>query len=51
MNKLWHSKNKMPLNATVEQRVSWHKEHQQQCACREVPMSLLQYIKPKKSVV
>jgi hypothetical protein len=41
MNKLWHSQNKMPSKATLEQRIQWHKAHQTQCACREVPASLV----------
>jgi hypothetical protein len=48
MNKQWHAKNPMPPKATQEQRIQWHKEHQQQCACREVPKSLLSYIKINK---
>ncbi len=41
MNKLWHDRNKMPLKATLEQRIQWHREHQIHCACREVPRSLV----------
>jgi hypothetical protein len=48
MNKLWHAENRMPAKATLEQRIQWHKEHQEHCACREVPKSLLAYIKIKK---
>lgn len=48
MNKLWHEQNKMPAKATLEQRVQWHLEHQKQCACREVPRSLLPHFKKGK---
>jgi hypothetical protein len=48
MNKQWHAENRMPPKATLEQRIRWHKEHQKHCACREVPKSLISYIKPKK---
>ena len=48
MNKEWHAKNPMPPKPTQDQRIQWHSEHHQQCACREVPKSLLPYIKPKK---
>jgi len=41
MNKLWHSENKMPLKATLEERIQWHAEHQKHCACREAPRSLV----------
>jgi len=43
MNKIWHSKNKMLLRATLKQKVDWHKKHQKYCACRKVPSSLLKY--------
>jgi hypothetical protein len=49
MNKLWHSQNPMPPKATLDQRIQWHREHLKQCACREVPKSLVPYIKTKKS--
>jgi hypothetical protein len=45
MNKLWHTQNKMPPKATLEQRIQWHREHQLHCACREVPKSLLSFMK------
>jgi hypothetical protein len=48
MNKLWHDKNKMPAKATLEQRINWHKQHQEHCACREAPKDLLKYFKLKK---
>ena len=48
MNKEWHSKNQMPPKATLEQRIQWHREHMVQCACREVPKSLLPFIKTRK---
>ncbi|MGA2276004.1 MAG: hypothetical protein ABSG00_00250 [Terracidiphilus sp.] len=41
MNKLWHSENKMPPSATLEQRIQWHNEHQKHCACRPAPKSLV----------
>jgi hypothetical protein len=48
MNKTWHTENKMPPKATLEQRIQWHKEHQKHCACREAPKSLLSRIKIRK---
>lgn len=30
----------MPKGATTEQRVAWHREHQNHCGCRPVPASL-----------
>lgn len=34
INKEWHLKNKMPKNATFEERVEWHTEHNVNCNCR-----------------
>ncbi len=34
INKEWHLANKMPRNATFEQRVEWHREHLKHCSCR-----------------
>jgi len=35
INKDWHLKNKMPKNATEEERARWHIAHLQNCACRK----------------
>jgi hypothetical protein len=40
MNKNWHAKNRMPQNATMEQRVRWHEEHARACGCRPIPPSV-----------
>jgi hypothetical protein len=48
MNREWHAENKMPAKATEEQRITWHREHQLHCACREAPRSLRTFIEPKK---
>ena len=40
MNEAWHRKNRMPRNATMAQRVKWHKEHARECGCREMPESV-----------
>ncbi|MFH1802267.1 MAG: hypothetical protein ABH864_02325 [archaeon] len=34
INKEWHMENKMPAKATFEQRVKWHREHNNHCSCR-----------------
>ena len=36
INKAWHLKNKMPKNPTFEQRVKWHRAHQNNCSCRPI---------------
>jgi hypothetical protein len=48
MNKQWHATNPMPSKPTLQQRIDWHKEHRQHCACREVPKSLALYFKLTK---
>ncbi|MBP6695394.1 MAG: hypothetical protein KA161_09710 [Saprospiraceae bacterium] len=47
INKEWHEKNKMPKNATFEQRAKWHMDHVKQCECRPVPEKLLAEMKEK----
>lgn len=41
INAVWHERHVMPRNATVEQRIAWHREHQKHCACRPIPAKLL----------
>jgi len=36
----WHKANRMPKNATLDQRVAWHVEHAKVCSCREMPDSM-----------
>lgn len=36
INREWHLKNRMPKNATPEQRLRWHMEHEKHCACRKM---------------
>jgi hypothetical protein len=40
MNTEWHRRNKMPANATEQQRLAWHVEHQKHCQCRPMPKRL-----------
>lgn len=44
INKAWHETNRMPKNATLEQRIAWHLEHQKHCQCRPIPEKLLHII-------
>lgn len=41
INKDWHLKNKMPENATVEQKIRWHEAHAKNCNCRDSKAHLL----------
>jgi hypothetical protein len=34
INKEWHLKNRMPKNASFEERLEWHREHNKHCSCR-----------------
>ena len=36
INKEWHEQNRMPKNATIEQRIEWHLEHSKNCSCRKI---------------
>lgn len=35
INKEWHQSHRMPKNPTAEQRINWHREHLNRCACRK----------------
>lgn len=47
INKEWHDQNRMPKNATIDQRIKWHLEHQKNCACRPIPDKLLKAMKDR----
>lgn len=36
MNREWHMANRMPPNATEEQRIAWHTAHARACGCRKI---------------
>ncbi len=45
VNREWHEAHVMPSNPSREQRLEWHAEHAQHCACRGVPPSLAGEVK------
>jgi hypothetical protein len=47
INAKWHAKNKMPKNATLEERVRWHEEHARECGCRAIPPAVQDAIEKK----
>lgn len=48
INKEWHLKHKMPKNATFEQRLKWHREHNRHCGCRPgFPKALVNEMKKR----
>lgn len=48
INKVWHLKNKMPKNPTLEQRIKWHVEHARNCQCRKLGGKILEEIKKRR---
>jgi hypothetical protein len=48
INKEWHMKHKMPKNASFEEKVKWHREHNKHCNCRPgFPKKLAEEMKKK----
>jgi len=47
INAAWHKSHAMPKNATVEQRIAWHVEHQKECKCRPIPAKLFEQMRAK----
>jgi hypothetical protein len=41
INRSWHEQNRMPKNATAQQRVEWHLGHAANCSCRPIPAGVL----------
>ncbi|WP_055046699.1 hypothetical protein [Devosia sp. A16] len=40
INREWHLAHPMPRNASLEQRLEWHAEHEVNCGCREMPSAI-----------
>jgi len=38
----------MPSRATFEQRVAWHRDHAENCGCREMPKAIGEVLKPDR---
>jgi hypothetical protein len=49
LNSEWHLTHRMPVNATIEQRITWHIEHEKHCGCRPIPEKLKAEIKKRKA--
>ena len=45
INKIWHENNRMPKNATDEQKVRWHIAHAKNCDCRPPSAKMLAEMK------
>ena len=50
LNKEWHLVHKMQKNATMQQRIDWHIEHQKNCRCRPIPQKILDEINAKNNI-
>ena len=48
LNREWHLAHRMPVNATLQQRIAWHIEHQKNCSCRPTPQKILKEINAKR---
>ena len=47
INASWHLKNKMPKNASLDQRIEWHLAHAKNCSCRPLGGKILEEIKKR----
>ncbi|HVT00750.1 MAG TPA: hypothetical protein VHE53_00775 [Patescibacteria group bacterium] len=47
INAEWHTKNKMPKNPTLDQRIEWHLAHAKNCSCRPLGGKILEEIKKR----
>jgi hypothetical protein len=45
LNAAWHRSHPMPESPTLDQRVAWHVEHARECACREIPESIVRELR------
>lgn len=50
LNKEWHLANRMPANATLQQRIVWQVEHQKNCNWRPIPKKILAEINAKNDL-
>jgi len=42
INAVWHKANRMPVRATLDQRVTWHLAHLKACQCRtDLPSTIV----------
>jgi len=47
INAEWHTKNRMPKNPTLDERVEWHLQHIKNCKCRPLGGRILEEIKKR----
>jgi hypothetical protein len=47
INAGWHLRNRMPRNASIDDRIRWHVAHARACACRPIPESVAREIRTR----
>ena len=47
LNRQWHSDHRLARDATLEERLDWHREHAEHCGCREMPASIRQELEAR----
>jgi hypothetical protein len=47
LNREWHEVHRMPPDATLEQRIAWHRAHAAACGCRPAPASIQRFLRVK----
>ncbi len=45
LNAEWHKANPMPKRPTLQERIRWHQDHREHCACRPIPAKLQEQMK------
>lgn len=49
INAIWHKAHRMPLGATLDQRVAWHVDHARNCGCwPELPPPIVAELKRRR---
>ena len=49
INAPWHREHRVGSRASLEQRIAWHREHAQVCACRPIPPAIAAEIRSRDS--
>ena len=50
LNNDWHARNRMPANASLAQRIAWHRAHVRACGCRSMPAKIAEAIAAGKAL-
>lgn len=40
VNEEWHRTHPMPKHPSLRERIAWHRDHAEQCGCREMPSAI-----------